>query len=86
MSDQNGSEHSGDRNFMNSINVFTENGTLSPLQMCELFKFFQKMPQYETSCFHQQCRDFYAFNHSKSTDQILDEYDEELDWSADPKH
>ncbi|XP_055321600.1 dimethyladenosine transferase 2, mitochondrial [Sitodiplosis mosellana] len=42
-----------------TFHAFTECGSLTPLQMCALFQFVQKSPQYPTSCFHQQCKDFY---------------------------
>lgn len=42
----------------NKFHVFTDCGSLKPLQMCALFQFLQKSPHYDTSPIHQQCREF----------------------------
>lgn len=52
-------------NLTNKFDVFTECGSLTPLQMCALFQFFRQTPMYKTSCFHSQFDKFFA---SKSND------------------
>lgn len=54
-------------NLANKFQVFTECGSLTPLEMCALFQFFCQTPEYKTSCFHQQYHNFYASKSSKQS-------------------
>lgn len=66
-------------NLLNSLSVFTKNGSLTPFQICELFQFFQKSPHYKESCFHQLCQEFYKSKNIDSNwkdDNDDDEFNE----------
>lgn len=66
----------------NTFHIFTENGSLTPLQICALFQFFKKSPQYQSSCFHQQCKDFYrtkTIYSTTSTEQHAQKNDSTID-------
>lgn len=59
----NWSSHLGD-----TFDVFTECGSLTPFQICALFRYFRQLPEYKNSCFHQQCNEFHASKMNKILD------------------
>lgn len=53
-----------------TFHAFTESGSLTPIQFCALFQYFRQLPEYENSCFHQQCHEFYTMKPNKSLDAL----------------
>lgn len=47
-------------NLTNKFEVFTECGSLTPLEMCALFQFVRHSPKYKHSSFHEQYNKFCA--------------------------
>lgn len=70
-------------NLTNEFHVFTESGSLTPLQMCALFQFFRQMPMYKNSCFHQQFEHFYASKSSKIIANAINNADQSIITSHD---
>lgn len=60
-------DEANNKNTMNKLNVFTESGSLSPLEILAVFHLFQKTPEYMTSSFHQQCKDYYKKSTNDNT-------------------
>ncbi|XP_031617857.1 dimethyladenosine transferase 2, mitochondrial [Contarinia nasturtii] len=50
------------------LNMYTRSGSLTPDQICILFKIFQTLPQYKTSNFHNQCHKYHAKNKEELED------------------
>lgn len=48
-----------------TFDVFSESGSLTPLQICALFQIIRQSPLYTESSFHQQCIAFYASRTNK---------------------
>lgn len=57
----------------NTFNVFTESGSLTPLQMLALFQFFQKSPYYDKSSIHQQCKEFNKKSATSTQEPVNDD-------------
>lgn len=61
----------------NTFHVFTDSGSLTPLQMCALFQFLQKSPHFNTSSIHQQSKDFNRKSATSTKEPAND--DDEID-------
>lgn len=53
-------ENNLSRHLIDKFDVFTECGSLTPIEMCALFQFFRQSSQYKSSSFHQQYNIFYT--------------------------